>query len=118
MSDEAPDEREGHAPDNRSDFLCLPALSTGTLTSMAGLFVCLMLWCSREDIGVAVFGVAMAAVDGTISTIAGAAFDAGSTDTNPFYALTGLHLFAALFLCAHINKFAGRNGAVTGGRRQ
>ena len=117
MSDEAPDEREGHAPDNRSDFLCLPALSTGALTSMAGLFVCLMLWGSREDIGVAVFGVAMAAVAGTISTIAGAAFDAGSTDTDPFYALAGLHLFAALFLCAHINKFTGRSGAVTGGRR-
>ena len=61
---------------------------------------------------------AVAAVAGAISTIAGAAFDTGSTNSNPFYALAGLHLFAALFLCAHINKFAGRNGAVTGGRRQ
>lgn len=105
-------------PAGFSDFLRLPALSTGALTSMAGLFACLMLWGSLEDIGVAVFGVAMAAVAGTISTIAGAAFDAGSTDSNPFYALAGLHLLAALFLCAHINRFAVRSGAVTGGRRQ
>ena len=36
-------------PAGFSDFLCLPALSTGALTSMAGLFACLMLWGSLEN---------------------------------------------------------------------
>ena len=92
------------------------SLVSGCITFLGGFVV---VW-GAVSLGLAIKDETRggAQIAGAISTIAGAAFDAGSTDSNPFYALAGLHLFAALFLCAHINKFAGRNGAVTGGRRQ